>query len=135
MMPMDTPMPPRRRRQLALLLAHVLTCAAAASGPVPASAAAAGRGGSASSSGASSGSAAAGAVAYIVSARVDKAPILAPRGFGPSNSDWQQVFNPTCVEHPTDRGSGKDAAGHRCYWPLNRPPHLKTRLPNPALNH
>jgi hypothetical protein len=30
-------------------------------------------------------------VAYIVEARVDQEPILAYRGYGPSNADWQQV--------------------------------------------
>ena len=36
--------------------------------------------------------------AYIVSSRVDPEPILAYRGFGVGNADWQQVFNPTWVE-------------------------------------
>ena len=33
-----------------------------------------------------------GDVAYIVEARVDPDPILAYRGYGPSNADWQQVI-------------------------------------------
>ena len=41
--------------------------------------------------------AAAPSVAYIVSSRVDREPILAYRGFGKGNADWQQVFNPTWV--------------------------------------
>ena len=39
-----------------------------------------------------------GDTAYIVASRVDAEPILAYRGFGVGNADWQQVFNPTWVE-------------------------------------
>ena len=44
-------------------------------------------------------------VAYIVEARVDADPILAYRGYGPSNADWHQVFNPTWVEPSVATGN------------------------------
>lgn len=61
--------------------------------------------------------------AYMVTSRVDPEPILAFRGFGVGNADWQQVFNPTWVEPTAATGnrSGLLARSQNCTPPASAP--------------
>lgn len=62
--------------------------------------------------------------AYLIESRVDAEPLLAYRGFGPGNAEWQQVFNPTWVaaSPATGNRSGLLVRSQNCTPPPDSTP-------------